>query len=130
MTYSTQMEAAKAGIVTPEMEHVAQHEGIKPEILRDRVAAGTVAIPANHNHTALVPHGVGEGLRTKINVNLGISGDMRDYDCEMKKVDMALKYGAEAIMDLSNYGKTHDFRRALVEKSPAMIGTVPMYDAV
>ena len=55
---------------------------------------------------------------------------MRDYDCEMKKVDMALKYGAEAIMDLSNYGKTHDFRRALVEKSPAMIGTVPMYDAV
>ena len=130
MTYSTQMEAAKAGIVTPEMEHVAQHEGIKPEILRDRVAAGTVAIPANHNHTALVPHGVGEGLRTKINVNLGISGDMRDYDCEMKKVDMALKYGAEAIMDLSNYGKTHDFRRALVEKSPAMIGTVPMYYAV
>lgn len=130
MTYSTQMEAAKAGIVTPEMEHVAHHEGIEPEILRARVAAGTVAIPANHNHTALVPHGVGEGLRTKINVNLGISGDMRDYDCEMKKVDMALKYGAEAIMDLSNYGKTHDFRRALVEKSPAMIGTVPMYDAV
>lgn len=130
MTYSTQMEAAKAGIVTPEIEHVAKHEGIEPEILRERVAAGTVAIPANHSHTALVPHGVGEGLRTKINVNLGISGDMRDYDCEIRKVDVALKYGAEAIMDLSNYGKTHDFRRALVEKSPAMIGTVPMYDAV
>ena len=130
MTYSTQMEAAKASIVTPEIEHVAKHEGIEPEILRERVAAGTVAIPANHIHTALVPHGVGEGLRTKINVNLGISGDMRDYDCEMRKVDVALKYGAEAIMDLSNYGKTHDFRRALVEKSPAMIGTVPMYDAV
>ena len=130
MTYSTQMEAAKAGIVTPEMKTVAEDEGIDVEVLRARVAAGTVAIPANRNHRSLHASGVGEGLRTKINVNLGISGDMRDYDCEMKKVDMALKFGAEAIMDLSNYGKTHDFRRALVEKSPAMIGTVPMYDAV
>lgn len=130
MTYSTQMEAAKAGIVTPEMKTVAEDEGIDIEVLRARVAAGTVAIPANRNHRSLHASGVGEGLRTKINVNLGISGDMRDYDCEMKKVDMALKFGAEAIMDLSNYGKTHDFRRALVEKSPAMIGTVPMYDAV
>ncbi len=130
MTYSTQMEAAKAGIVTPEMKTVAEDEGIDAEVLRARVAAGTVAIPANRNHRSLHASGVGEGLRTKINVNLGISGDMRDYDCEMKKVDMALKFGAEAIMDLSNYGKTHDFRRALVEKSPAMIGTVPIYDAV
>ena len=130
MTYSTQMEAAKAGIVTPEMKTVAEDEGIDVEVLRARVAAGTVAIPANRNHRSLHASGVGGGLRTKINVNLGISGDMRDYDCEMKKVDMALKFGAEAIMDLSNYGKTHDFRRALVEKSPAMIGTVPMYDAV
>lgn len=130
MTYSTQMEAAKAGIVTPEMKTVAEDEGIDVEVLRARVAAGTVAIPANRNHRSLHASGVGEGLRTKINVNLGISGDMRDYDCEMKKVDMALKFGAEAIMDLSNYGKTHDFRRVLVEKSPAMIGTVPMYDAV
>lgn len=130
MTYSTQMEAAKAGIVTPEMKTVAHDEGIDVEVLRARVAAGTVAIPANRNHRNLHASGVGEGLRTKINVNLGISGDMRDYDCEMQKVDVALKFGAEAIMDLSNYGKTHDFRRALIEKSPAMIGTVPMYDAV
>ncbi|MDO5043294.1 MAG: phosphomethylpyrimidine synthase ThiC, partial [Slackia sp.] len=130
MTYSTQMEAAKAGIVTPEMKTIAQDEGIDVEILRARVAAGTVAIPANRNHASLHASGVGEGLRTKINVNLGISGDMRDYDCEMRKVDVALKFGAEAIMDLSNYGKTHDFRRALIEKSPAMVGTVPMYDAV
>ena len=70
------------------------------------------------------------GLRTKINVNLGISGDCKDYEAEMSKVDMAIKYGAEAIMDLSNYGKTHDFRTALIEGSPAMIGTVPMYDAI
>ena len=129
-TYSTQMEAAKLGIVTPQMAQVAEDEGIDAEVIRERVARGTIAIPANHNHPALHAHGVGEGLRTKINVNLGISGDERDYDCEMQKVRTALEFDAEAIMDLSNYGKTHDFRRALVDMSPAMIGTVPMYDAV
>lgn len=129
-TYSTQMEAAKLGIVTPQIAAVAADEGLDPEVVRERVARGTIAIPANHNHTALHPHGVGEGLRTKINVNLGISGDVHDYACEMEKVRMALKFDAEAIMDLSNYGKTHDFREELVALSPAMIGTVPMYDAV
>ena len=124
------MEAAKLGIVTPQMAQVAEDEGIDAEVIRERVARGTIAIPANHNHPALHAHGVGEGLRTKINVNLGISGDERDYDCEMQKVRTALEFDAEAIMDLSNYGKTHDFRRALVDMSPAMIGTVPMYDAV
>lgn len=128
--YSTQMEAAKLGIVTPQMAQVAEDEGIDVEVIRKHVARGTIAIPANHNHPALHAHGVGEGLRTKINVNLGISGDERDYECEMQKVRTALEFDAEAIMDLSNYGKTHDFRRALVDMSPAMIGTVPMYDAV
>ena len=80
--------------------------------------------------TSLSPEGVGAGLRTKINVNLGISGDSKDYEREMKKVDMALDFGVESIMDLSNYGKTHDFREKLIEKSTAMIGTVPMYDAI
>lgn len=130
MTYSTQMEAAKAGVVTPQIAAVAAAENLDPELVRQRVAAGTIAIPANHHHTALVPQGVGEGLSTKINVNLGISGDVHDYACEMEKVRVALKFGAEAIMDLSNYGKTHDFREELVRMSPAMIGTVPMYDAV
>ena len=130
MAYSTQIEAAKAGIVTPEMKIVAADEGLDVELIRERVACGSIAIPANHHHTVLHPCGVGEGLRTKINVNLGISGDLHDYECEMQKVHMALKYGAEAIMDLSNYGKTHDFREELVGMSPAMIGTVPMYDAV
>ena len=128
--FATQMAAAKAGVVTPQMELIAAEEGLDPEVLRARVAAGTVAIPANVGHASLHPCGVGQGLRTKINVNLGISGDERDYDCEMQKVDMALKYGAEAIMDLSNYGKTANFRRDLIDRSPAMIGTVPMYDAV
>lgn len=128
--YKTQMEAAKKGIVTPEMETVAKKENMDVNELMDLVAAGQVAIPANVNHTALSAEGIGKGLKTKINVNLGISGDAKNYDIEMQKVDMAIKFGAEAIMDLSNYGKTNTFRKELVAKSPAMIGTVPMYDAI
>ena len=128
--YSTQMEAAKKGIITPEMKIVAEKEHIDIEKLRELIAKGEVAIPCNINHKSISPEGIGTCMRTKINVNLGISGDKNDYDMEMDKVDMAIKYGAEAIMDLSNYGKTNTFRKALVEKSPAMIGTVPMYDAI
>ena len=128
--YATQMDAAKRGIITPQMQTVAEKEGLLPEIIRQRVAEGTVAIPANIRHTSLSAEGIGMGLKTKINVNLGISGDAKNYDLEMEKVDLALKFGAEAIMDLSNYGKTNTFRTALVAKSPAMIGTVPMYDAI
>ncbi|MGN0691337.1 MAG: phosphomethylpyrimidine synthase ThiC [Oscillospiraceae bacterium] len=128
--YKTQMEAAKKGIITPEMKTVAEKEYKTPEEIRDLVACGQVAIPANVNHTSLSAEGIGGGLRTKINVNLGISGDCKDYGMEMEKVDMAIKFGAEAIMDLSNYGKTNTFRRELIAKSPAMIGTVPMYDAI
>ena len=128
--YKTQMEAAKKGIITPEMETVADKENMDVSRLMELVACGQVAIPANINHKSLSPEGVGTGLKTKINVNLGVSGDCRDYTMEMQKVDMALKFGAEAIMDLSNYGKTNTFRRQLLEKSTAMIGTVPMYDAI
>ena len=128
--YATQMDAAKRGIITPQMQTVAEKESLPAEIIRQRVAKGTVAIPANIRHTSLSAEGIGMGLKTKINVNLGISGDAKDYELEMKKVDTALKFGAEAIMDLSNYGKTNTFRTALVKKSPAMIGTVPMYDAI
>lgn len=128
--YKTQMEAAKKGIITPEMETVAKKENIDAKIIMERVAKGTIAIPANVNHKALSAEGIGEGLKTKINVNLGISGDAKNYDLEMQKVDMSIKFGAEAIMDLSNYGKTNTFRKELVAKSPAMIGTVPMYDAI
>ncbi|MBR1663866.1 MAG: phosphomethylpyrimidine synthase ThiC [Ruminococcus sp.] len=128
--YHTQMEAAKKGIITPEMEIVAKKEYIAPEELRALVAKGEVAIPCNVNHKSISPEGIGTKMRTKINVNLGISGDAKDYELEMQKVDMAINFGAEAIMDLSNYGKTNKFRTALIEKSPAMIGTVPMYDAI
>ena len=128
--YATQMDAAKKGIITKEMEIVAKKEYKTPEEVRELVAKGVVCIPANINHTALDPEGIGMGMRTKINVNLGISGDCKDYTMEMNKVKMAIEYGAEAIMDLSNYGKTNTFRKELVAMSPAMIGTVPMYDAI
>ena len=126
----TQIDAARAGIVTPQMKAVAEKEGRSEEFIRAGVAAGRIAIPANVHHASLSPEGVGEGLRTKVNVNLGISGDLMDEEEEWRKVDVALELGAEAIMDLSNHGKTQQFRRALVERSPAMIGTVPMYDAI
>ncbi|WP_394925577.1 phosphomethylpyrimidine synthase ThiC [uncultured Robinsoniella sp.] len=128
--YYTQMEAAKKGIVTPQIETVAAKEKVEVLKLMELVASGQVAIPANVHHTSLSPEGIGSGLRTKINVNLGISGDSKDYEREFKKVQMAIDFGAEAIMDLSNYGKTHDFREKLIEMSPAMIGSVPMYDAI
>lgn len=128
--YATQMEAAKKGIITPEMKIVAKKENIEEDKLMELVACGQVAIPCNINHKSISPEGIGTGMKTKINVNLGISGDCKNYDVEMQKVDMAIRFGAEAIMDLSNYGKTNTFRTQLIEKSPAMIGTVPMYDAI
>lgn len=130
MSYKTQMEAAKKGIITKEMEIVAQKEQMDTKELMELVAKGTVAIPANINHKSLSAEGIGDGLKTKINVNLGISGDCKDYTLEFEKVKMAIDFGAEAIMDLSNYGKTNTFRKQLIEYSPAMIGTVPMYDAI
>ena len=130
MKYATQMEAAKHGFITDEMKIVAEKENLSPETIREKVARGCVAIPANINHKSLSAEGIGEGLKTKINVNLGISGDMADYEMEMKKVQLAIDYKAEAIMDLSNYGKTNSFRNKLIEMCPAMIGTVPMYDAI
>ena len=128
--YKTQMEAAKKGIITPEMKIVAEKEFTDAEKLCSLIAKGEAAIPCNINHKSISPEGIGTGLRTKINVNLGISGDCKDYSVEMEKADMAIKFGAEAIMDLSNYGRTNTFRRELIKKSPAMIGTVPMYDAI
>jgi len=130
MNYKTQMEAAKKGIITKEMETVAKKESMDLYKLCELVSCGQVSIPANINHLSLSAEGIGSGLRTKINVNLGISGDCKDYSAEMEKVKMAVDFGCEAIMDLSNYGKTNSFRKELIAMSPAMIGTVPMYDAI
>ena len=128
--YSTQMEAARKGIVTKEMEAVAKKEYRDTEFIRALVAEGKIAIPANKNHKCIDPEGVGSMLRTKINVNLGVSRDCKDYDIEMEKVMAAVNMGAEAIMDLSSHGNTQPFRKKLTESCLAMIGTVPVYDSV
>ena len=128
--YTTQMDAARKHILTREMEIVAKKERMEPEALMRLVAEGKVAICANHHHACLDPEGIGSMLRTKINVNLGVSRDCVDYDMEMEKVNRAVALGAEAIMDLSSHGDTRPFRRKLVEECPAMIGTVPVYDSV
>lgn len=128
--YSTQIEAARKGIVTPELELVASKENRLVEDLLPLLAAGKMVIPANIHHTSLDPNGVGGMLKTKVNVNLGISRDCKDYDVEMKKVMRAVELGAESIMDLSSHGDTQPFRRKLCTECPAMIGTVPVYDSV
>ena len=129
-TYTTQMDAARKGIITPQMEIVAKKEYRTTEEIRQWVAEGKVAIPANKHHECLNPEGVGSMLRTKINVNLGVSRDCKDYSIEMQKVMSAVNMGAEAIMDLSSHGNTQPFRQKLTHECPVMIGTVPVYDSV
>ena len=128
--YTTQMDAARQGIITPEMKKVAQKEHMSKEELRGLIAKGQVIIPANKNHKCLDPNGIGEKLQTKINVNLGTSRDFMDMDMEMKKVQNAVDMGAHAIMDLSSFGDTRKFRQKLTSECPATLGTVPIYDAV
>ena len=130
MEYTTQMDAAPKGIVTPELKTVAKKEYMEESALMALVAQGKAVIPANKKHTCLNPEGVGSMLRTKINVNLGVSRDCTDYNVEMQKVMSAVNMGAEAIMDLSSHGNTQPFRLKLTSECPAMIGTVPVYDSV
>ena len=128
--YTTQMDAARKGIITPELTKVAEKEHMREDELLPLVAEGTVVIPANKLHTCLNPEGIGSMLQTKINVNLGISRDCKDYDIEMKKVMEAVNLGAHAIMDLSSHGNTEPFRKKLIAECPVMVGTVPIYDSV
>lgn len=128
----TQIDFARAGQITPQMKEVAEREHRDPEYIRERVADGRIAIPANivHIKKGMRAFGVGEDLSTKVNVNLGISGDKADAAEEWKKVKIAEDFGADAIMDLSNSGKTRQFRQQLIDETPLMVGTVPMYDAI
>lgn len=128
--YTTQMDAAKKGIFTKQMEDVLKNESISKEELMQKIAEGKIVIPANKNHKNLVGIGVGEGLKTKVNVNIGVSEDECSEIRELEKLKKALEYKADAIMDLSIFGDTKKFRKKLIETSPVMIGTVPMYDAV
>ena len=130
MDYTTQMDAARKGIVTPEMKDAAAKEEMDVKELMELMAKGQAIIPANKRHTSLSPAAIGSRLKTKINVNLGISRDCKDMDVEVAKVNSAVAMGAESIMDLSSYGDTRTFRRRLTSECPAIIGTVPIYDAV
>lgn len=130
LSYATQMDAARKGIITEEVKAVAVYENISETEVLELVAKGQVAIPANKNHKCLTPYGIGKRLKTKINVNLGTSRDCLDMDLEMEKVQAAVNMGAEAIMDLSSFGDTRKFRTRLTKECRVVIGTVPIYDAV
>ena len=126
----TQLEAAKKGKITPEMISVAKAEGLEPEFIRQGIAAGTIVIPANPNHKNLIPCGIGQGLRTKVNANIGTSSDFGDISTEMEKLNIAMEYKADAIMDLStNQKDIVKIRRAVIETSTIPVGTVPIYQA-
>ena len=130
MTLPTQMAAARQGVVAPQMRQVLTDERIHEADLLARMAEGRIVIPANHNHPNLIAKGIGTGLTTKINVNLGVSEDCCNVEAELHKVRRSIELKADAIMDLSTFGDTRAFRRRTVEISPVMIGTVPVYDAV
>ena len=130
MKFLTQMAAARQGRITTQMEQVLAGEAIHQDDLLRRLAAGQIAIPANRNHLGLIAKGVGAGLSTKVNVNLGVSEDCCDIELELAKVHRSIALKADAIMDLSSFGDTRAFRRRTVAISPVMIGTVPIYDAI
>jgi phosphomethylpyrimidine synthase len=123
----TQLESAKQGIITNEMKIVAQNESIAEETLRELIAVGKVVIPANINHKNLVPIGIGKQMKTKINANIGTSGDFDKIEDEFKKIDMVIKYQADTVMDLSTGGDVDKIRRALIERSTIPFGNVPVY---
>jgi len=130
MAHATQMAAARQGVLTAQMQQVLADETIHEDDLIARIAEGRIVIPANRNHSNLVAKGIGAGLTTKINVNLGVSEDCCNVEKELNKVRRSIELKADAIMDLSTFGDTRAFRRRTVEISPVMIGTVPIYDAV
>ena len=125
----TQLESAREGIITPQMEVVAQSEGLEAESIRQGLAGGTIVIPANINHPGLVPCGIGQGLSTKVNANIGTSSDFGDIDSELEKVRVAIDSGADTVMDLSTGGDIQAIRQAIIASSPLPIGTVPIYQA-
>ncbi len=126
---ATQIQAARAGKITEAMKEVAAQERQSPETIRERVAKGTVAICANPNHTGVRPAGVGEGLRVKVNANIGTSSDFPDLAPELEKLKEAVRCGADAVMDLSTGDNIGASRRAIIGQSPVMVGTVPIYEA-
>jgi len=126
----TQMHYARKGQITGEMQFVAQRERLTPEFVRDEVARGRMIIPANINHTSLEPMCIGIGSTCKINANIGNSATTSDIAGELDKLDYAVKFGADTVMDLSTGGDIPEIRKAIIAKSPVPIGTVPIYEAL
>ena len=125
----TRIELARKGIITDEVKQVAAEEGIEPERLSMDIANGLTVISRNSNND-IKPLGIGKGMKTKINANIGTSKDKVSLDEEMQKLDILVKYGADAVMDLSTGGPIKEIRKLLIEKSPISVGTVPIYEAV
>jgi len=125
----TQLELARRNIISPQMDSVAQHEGVEAEFIREGLAAGTIVIPSNINHSNLVPCGIGRGLKTKVNANIGTSSDFGDTDTELEKLQVAADCQADTVMDLSTGGDISAIRRAIIAASSLPIGTVPIYQA-
>jgi len=125
----TQLEIARRGEISPQVAAVARAEQVEAETLRQNIAAGKVVVPANINHQNLVPCGVGTGLSTKVNANIGTSSDYGDVNTELEKLQVALDAGADAVMDLSTGGDIPAIRRAIIAASPRPVGTVPVYQA-
>ncbi len=126
----TQMHYARQGLVTEEMRHVAERERVDAAVVRDEVACGRLVIPANVHHGNLEPMGIGIALSCKVNANIGNSAVTSDVDGELRKLAVALKYGADTVMDLSTGGDIDAIRAAIVKSSPVPIGTVPVYQVL
>lgn len=125
----TQLESARAGVPTPEMKAVAESERVSVDVLTQNVASGRVVIPRNVNRALVSPLGIGAGLRVKVNANLGTSADYSDMEPEFEKLRAALEAGADTVMDLSTGGDIGRIRREILARSPAPVGTVPIYEA-
>ena len=125
----TQLEYARRGLITEKMQAAAEAEGVTPEFIRDGIAAGNIVICHNVKHTNGTPLAVGAGLRTKVNANIGSSSDDTDMEKEIEKARVAVKYGADAIMDLSTGGPVDEIRKAIIAETNACIGSVPLYQA-
>ena len=125
----TQIELAKQGIVSPQVKRVAEKEGVETDFVLQGLVSGVIVIPASPNHTNLVPCGIGKGLRTKINVNIGTSPDFYDLDMELKKLQIAIDFGSDTVMDLSTGGDISTIRQAIINTSILPVGTVPIYQA-
>jgi phosphomethylpyrimidine synthase len=123
------MKLARKGTISPQVKHVAEKEGLDTDFIIRSLAAGEIVIPANINHTNLIPCGIGKGLRTKVNANIGTSSDFCDVNMELRKLQTATEFGADTVMDLSTGGDISAIRETIMSASTVPVGTVPIYQA-